>query len=281
MSAGPDQARGGDARRAFAAEAARPEAELDLARAALLVAAEEYPQLRAEPYLQRLEEMSERVRDRLADETAAPVILQELSRYLFEEEAFAGNARAYYDPRNSFLNDVLDRRLGIPLTLSMIYLEVGWRLGLPLQGVNFPGHFLVRYEGEALRLLVDPFHDGQVRFEDEAQTLLDGIYGGTVRLKPEYLRPADRKDMLVRLLANLKGIYLNARDEERALAAVERILLLRPERDVALREQGMLLVRTGRTDEALGVLRRYLEREPPAEDAATVERLLRKLREEG
>jgi regulator of sirC expression with transglutaminase-like and TPR domain len=221
------------------------------------------------------------VRDRLADETAAPVILQELSRYLFQEEGFAGNAAAYYDPRNSFLNDVLDRRLGIPLTLSMVYLEVGWRLGLPLQGVNFPGHFLVRYQGQALSLLVDPYHDGQVRFEDEAQALLDGIYGGTVRLKPEYLRPAGRTDMLVRLLSNLKGIYLNARDEERALAAVERLLLLRPERNEVLREQGMLLVRTGRTDEALGVLRRYLEREPPPADVEQVERLLRELREGG
>ena len=152
------------ARARFADELARAEPEVDLARAALLVAAEEYPQLAPEPYLQRLDVFAERVRDRLSEESAPLVVLQELARVLFEEEKLRGNQEAYYDPRNSFLNDVLDRRLGIPLTLSIVYLEVGWRLGLPLQGVNFPGHFLVRFEGEALRLLIDPFQRGLIRF---------------------------------------------------------------------------------------------------------------------
>ena len=94
-------------------------------------------------------------------------------RALFEEEGFRGNRMEYYDPRNSFLNNVIDRRMGIPITLSIVYLEVGWRLGIPLHGVNFPGHFLVRYAGEAVQLLVDPFQSGMVRFEDESQDLLD------------------------------------------------------------------------------------------------------------
>ena len=117
-----------------------------LAHVALLIAAEEYPQLDPAPYLHRIELLSERVKDRLADESAPPVLLSEISKVLFEEEGFKGNAEAYYDPRNSYLNDVLDRHLGIPITLSIIYLEVGWKLGLPLEGVNFPGHFLVRYQ---------------------------------------------------------------------------------------------------------------------------------------
>ncbi|MGQ0814351.1 MAG: transglutaminase family protein, partial [Gemmatimonadota bacterium] len=139
--------------------------DIDLAHAALVIAQEEYPQLSPEAYLHRLDLYAEMVKDRLANETAAPVLLGEISKLLFEEEHFRGNAEAYYDPRNSFLNDVLDRKLGIPLTLSMVYLEVGWRLGLPVEGVNFPGHFLVRYEGEAVRLLVDPFQGGLIRFE--------------------------------------------------------------------------------------------------------------------
>lgn len=261
----------------FAAVVAQQEEEIDLALAALLVAAEEYPQLLPEPYLRRLDLLAERVRDRLDEETAPLLILQELSRVLFEEEGFRGNAEAYYDPRNSFLNDVLDRRVGVPLTLSLLYLEVGWRLGLPLHGVNFPGHFLVRYDGEAVQLLVDPFQRGEIRFQDEAQELLDRVYGGTVSLQPSYLRPAGRKDILVRLLSNLKGIYLNTRDDRRALAATERILLVRPDAAEEVRDRGMLLARLGFADDAVQELRDYLARAPAADDADRVRLLIREL----
>ncbi|HEU5208405.1 MAG TPA: transglutaminase-like domain-containing protein [Longimicrobiales bacterium] len=261
----------------FAAVVGQQETEVDLALAALLIAAEEYPQLVPEPYLRRIDLLAERVRDRLGEETAPLVVLQELSRVLFEEEGFRGNAEAYYDPRNSFLNDVLDRRVGVPLTLSLLYLEVGWRLGLPLHGVNFPGHFLVRYDGEALKLLIDPFQRGEIRFEDEAQALLDRVYGGTVSLQPSYLRPADRKDILVRLLSNLKGIYLNTRDDRRALAATERILLVRPDAAEEVRDRGMLLARLGFADDAVQELRDYLARAPGADDADRVRLLIREL----
>jgi len=200
----------------------------DLATGALLIAAEEYPQLNPAPYLRRLDLLAERVRDRLGDETAPVVALQEMAQVLFEEEGFRGNEDAYHDPRNSFLNDVLDRRLGIPITLGIITLEVAWRLGLPLEGINFPGHFLLRYPGEVARVLVDPFDAGRFRWEDEAQDLLDRVYGGMVRMRPEFLQPADRSDILARVLTNLKGIYLNSGDDDRALAAVDRILLIRP-----------------------------------------------------
>ena len=265
------------ARSRLAALVARPEAEVDLALGALLIAAEEYPQLAPEPYLQRLDLLAERVRDRLANETAQPVVLQEMSRVLFDDEGLHGNTGAYYDPRNSFLNDVLDRRLGIPLTLSVIYLEVGWRLGLPLVGVNFPGHFLVRFDGEAVKLLVDPFQAGEVRFEDEAQDLLDRVYGGAVRLQTGFLRPATKKDMLARLLSNLKSIYQNARDDLRALHAVERILLIRPEAKEEVRDRGFLLARVGREAEAAADLRRYLDALPHAPDAERVRLMLREL----
>jgi regulator of sirC expression with transglutaminase-like and TPR domain len=261
----------------FAAEVARPDAELDLATAALLIAAEEYPQLVPEPYLRRLDELAERARDRQWDATAPVVMLQDLSRVLFEEEGFRGNAEAYYDPRNSFLNDVLDRRLGIPITLSVVYLEVGWRLGLPLHGVNFPGHFLVRYDGEALKLLIDPFQGGRIRFEDEAQDLLDHVYGGSVRMQQEFLRPAGRRDILVRMLENLKATYLNARDDARGLAALERILLLLPDSPDHVRDSGMVLTRLGRQQEAAAALLRYLELQPEAPDRVRIELLLEQL----
>jgi regulator of sirC expression with transglutaminase-like and TPR domain len=265
------------ARSRFAAMVGLPDEAIDLASAALLIAAEEYPQLVIEPYLRRLDLLAERVRDRLSDETAPVVVLQDVSRVLFVEEGFHGNQEDYFDPRNFFLNDVLDRRVGIPITLSIIYLEVGWRLGLQLEGVNFPAHFMVRYCGEALRLLIDPFQTGVVRFEDEAQELLDHAYGGGVELRPEFLRPASRKDILVRLLSNLKSIYLNHQDDVRALNTIERILLIRPESHDDVRDRGMTLVRLGREAEAIPLLREYLQRAPTAADAPSVRLLLDQL----
>lgn len=255
--------------------------DIDLARAALLVAAEEYPQLPVDAYLQRLDIFAERARDRLAGETAPPVVLQSLLRTLFEEEGMRGNADAYYDPRNSFLNDVLDRRLGIPLTLSIVLLEVGWRLGLPLRGVNFPGHFLVAFEGESMGFLVDPFDGGRIRFEDEGQALLDRVYGGGVRLREAFFQRAGRREMLARLLTNLKGIYLNARDDRRALQAVERLLLVAPEAADEVRDRGILLARAGRVGEAIDDLERYLDLAPGAPDRRRVRGLLRELRDRG
>jgi regulator of sirC expression with transglutaminase-like and TPR domain len=265
----------------FVAAVAAPEAELELAAAALLIAAEEYPQLPVAGYLRRLDELAERVKDRLADETAPLIVLQELNRVLFQEERFRGNLDAYYDPRNSYLNDVLDRRLGIPISLAIVYLEVGWRLGLPLAGVNFPGHFLVRYGGEAVELLGDPFEAGALRFPDQAQELLDRVYGGLVELRDEFLRPASKKDMLVRLLSNLKGIHLNARDDARALAAIERILLVRPDAPAEVRDRGLVLARSGRVEEAIADLGRYLDTASGAPDARRVRRMVEELEREG
>ena len=253
---------------------ARPEPEIDLATGALLIASAEYPQLKAAPYLRRLDLLAERVHDRLSGESAPVLVLEELCRVLFTEQEFQGNEDAYYDPRNSFLNDVLDRRLGIPITLGIVMLEVGWRVGLPVSGINFPGHFLVRYEGEVARLLIDPFDGGKVRWEDEGQELLDRVYGGMVRMRDEFLQPASRSDILARVLTNLKGIYLNTRDDQRALAAVDRILMIRPTAPVELRDRGLLLARIGRNDEAVTELERYLSSAPDASDAQRVRSLI-------
>ncbi len=265
-------------RQRFAREVERPDEEIDLARAALLVAAEEYPQLPEEPYLSRLDLLAEETQDRLADESAPLLILHELLDTLFRRHRFRGNREHYYDPRNSFLNDVLDRRVGIPLTLGIVVLEVGWRLGLPLEGVNFPGHFLVRFRGDAVSLLIDPFDEGTIRFEDQAQELLDRIYGGSVRLHESFLRPARRREMIVRLLNNLKGLYLSMRDHSRALSVVERLLLVRPLAPAEIRDRGVILARLGRKDEALEQLRAYLARAPEAPDAEKIRGMVEALR---
>jgi regulator of sirC expression with transglutaminase-like and TPR domain len=192
-------------RQAFVQEVKRPEEELDLARAALLVAVEEYPQLSVDRYIARLDGLAEEVKDRLDDESASLILLQELLGTLYLRHRFQGNREAYHDPRNSYLNAVLDRETGIPLTLGMVILEVGWRLGLPLVGVGSPLHFLVRFQGDVVRLLVDPFDGGRIFFEDSAQEILDRVHGGSVSVRPALLRTATRRDMLLRLLTNLEA----------------------------------------------------------------------------
>jgi len=265
----------------FAREVTKPEPDINLARAALLVAQEEYDQLPVELYLARLDQLAEEVKDRLADETAPLLVLGELTDTLYRRRKLTGNRDAYYDPRNSFLNDVLDRGLGIPLTLAIVLLEVGWRLDLPLEGVNFPGHFLVRFKGDALDLLIDPFDAGKTRFEDQAQELLDKVYGGLVRLQPSFMRRAGRRQILVRLLSNLKGVYVNVEDYPRALAAVERILLVEPDAMGEVRARGLLLAKAGRRVEAADQFESYLELSPGSADAARIRAMVENLRAGG
>ncbi len=269
------------ARREFALEVGQPDSRVDLARAALLIAKEEYPQLAVERHMGQLDQLAEDVKDRLDEGSDSLVVFQELIRTMYDRSGFSGNREAYYDPRNSFLNDVLDRRRGIPLTLGIVLLEVGWRLGIPLEGVNFPGHFLVRYPGMAIRLLVDPFETGRIWFEDQAQELLDRVYGGMVRVRPRFLKAAGKREMLVRLLANLKGIYLNVQDNDRALAAIERILVIHPTAAGQIRDRGTLLARMGRPDEALEQLQWYLDYAPEASDAGRIRSLVEELRASG
>ncbi len=268
-------------RERFAEEVRRADEEINLAYAALLVAKEEYPQLPEGRYLSYLDQLAEEARDRLNNETAPLLVLQELLGTLYRRHEFRGNREAYYDPRNSFLNDVLDRGLGIPLTLGIVLLEVGWRLDLPLEGVNFPGHFLVRFRGDAMDLLVDPFDGGALRFQDQAQELLDRVYGGMVRVHDSFLKGARRREMLVRLLTNLKSLYLNVRDHRRALAAVERILLIRPIAPGDIRDRGVILARMGRKTEALEQLEAYLNVAPEAADIPRILGLVEDLRTGG
>ena len=251
---------------------------MNLARAALLVAMEEYPQLPVDLYLARIDQIAEEVKDRLDCESAPLVVLNEVIETLYVRRSLRGNRAAYYDPRNSFLNDVLDRGLGIPLTLGMVLLEVGWRLALPLEGVKFPGHFLVRYRGDEVELLIDPFDAGKIRFGDQAQEILDQVYGGVVRLQDDFLRTASKREMLARMLTNLKSLYVKVGDHARALAAVERLLMISPTAPSESRTRGVLLARMGRREEAAEQLAAYLRVRPTASDAGRVRKMLRDLR---
>lgn len=269
------------ARREFAREVERPDEEMNLARAALLVAREEYVQLPVDRYLMRLDLHAEETRDRLGAETVPPVVLAEAVRHLFVVRKLRGNRERYHDPRNSFLNDVLDRGLGIPLTLGIVLLEVGWRLGLPVEGVNVPGHFLVRYRGEAMPFLIDPFHGGMMRTRREVDEILARQQQTPAPVGGRLPGTATKRDMIVRLLVNLKGVYRRCGDDGRALAAVERILVVSPTARRQIRDRGYLLARLGRDDEAVAQLETYLAFAPNAGDVERVEALVRDLKTGG
>ncbi len=203
------------ARERFAQLVSGPEEELDLAEAALLIAQEEHPELDVAGYLRRLDGLAAAVRARLPEAPEPADIIHSLNIQLFGEEGLAGNESEYYDPRNSFLNEVLDRKRGIPITLSVIYLEVGRRLGLPLAGVGFPGHFLVKYSGADGELVLDPFAGGVTLSREELAQKLRRMYGDAnpfLAQIPQLLAPASKKEILLRMLHNLKGIYLQQND---------------------------------------------------------------------
>ena len=260
-----------DARRRFAALVTRPRAPIDLGRAALLIAAEEAPPVCVARYLSLLDEMGAQARTRIDQNQDSPVAT--LNQYLFEELGFAGNRHHYYDPHNSLLHYVLERRTGIPITLSVVYMEVGRRAGIPVEGVGLPGHFIVR-AGDAV--LVDPFN-GRIIDEDTCQQRLDMNYGGQVPLGEEHLRATPARDILVRLLRNLKTIYAQAQLFGRALAVVERILLLSPQTPDEHRDRGILLAQQKRLPEAILELQNYLRLAEQSPDGDRVREELKKL----
>ena len=215
-----------------------PDASVDLAEASLLIAAGEYPELDVARYLERLDEMGREVRGRLPRGAGARI--ECLNGYLFGQEGYRGNAEDYYDPRNSFLNEVMDRRTGIPITLATVYIEVGRRAGLGVFGVGLPGHFLVGAEGAGRSVLVDPFHGGALLSEADCQKRLDRVFEGRVRLGPGMLAPCPRKAILARMLRNLKGIYVKAGDYARALRTIDLLLRLDARSAEDLRDRGLL-----------------------------------------
>ena len=245
-----------DARRQFTDIMAGPDDQVDLAQAALLMACEEYPDLDVPRYLRRVDGLARAVVERLDDDRGPLSAVRALNGLLFDEEGFRGNLEDYYDPRNSFLNDVLDRRTGIPITLSTLYIEVGRRAGLPVEGVGLPGHFVVRVSGT----LVDPFHGGAVLSEQDCQKRLDRIYGGRLRLDETMLAACERKAILARTLLNLKAIYTKAGDFIRALNAVELLLRVDPGALEEMRDRGMLHAALDCYALAAGELEEYLEK---------------------
>ncbi|HUY28931.1 MAG TPA: tetratricopeptide repeat protein [Candidatus Binataceae bacterium] len=268
-----------DARREFSALAARE--PVPLMRGALLIAKEEYPSLDVDLYLDRISELAREAEPIVHAGGDTVERIQLLSHYLFEQKGFEGNRDQYSDPRNSFLNDVLERRTGIPITLSVIYLEVGRRLGMNLYGISFPTHFLVKAVDERGELVIDPFYAGAILSLEDIRARLAQIYGQPVELNPAMLKPVGARAILARILRNLKGIYLGASDWTRALSALDRILLLDPRALEELAERGGLFERLECFQAALDDFQSFLSIAPehPGADAAreSVLRLVRQV----
>ncbi|HET6923663.1 MAG TPA: transglutaminase-like domain-containing protein [Anaeromyxobacteraceae bacterium] len=265
------------ARARFAALVARP--EIPLAEAALAAAEEEYPGLDTRRYLAKLDWLGGRVGRCLAPGSPPRAVLDAMKVVLFREEGFRANEADYYDARNSFLNEVLDRRLGIPITLSILYVEVARRVGLELLGVGFPGHFLVKCPavGATPDLFIDPFNGGDVLAATECVARFKAVLKGR-DFDPSFLDPVDTRHILIRMLHNLKKIYVEQGDDVRALWVIDRLLLLQPGNLEERRDRGLLSARLGGTKAAVKDLEAYLEGAPLASDAKEVASLLQDLR---
>ena len=267
------------ARTEFARLAARE--PIPLAHGALLIAKEEYPDLDVERYLGHLAALGRAAERavRAAENTVERVQL--LSEFLFEQTGFQGNREQYGDPRNSFLNDVLERRQGIPITLSVVYLEVGRHTGLHLYGVSFPSHFLVKAVDERGELIIDPFNGGAILGLEDLRARLNQIYGQPVELKPAMLKAVGARQILARMLRNLKSIYLSGADWPRSLGALDRILILEPRAAEEVLERATLYERLECFGAALEDFQSFLSQAPnhPAADAAreSVVRLARQV----
>jgi regulator of sirC expression with transglutaminase-like and TPR domain len=263
----------------FAQLVRRKPADVSLVEATLEIARQEYPGLdvpACQAQLERLEQAARRAdpgpgfttRDRL----------EALNRVLFEEAGFHGDSSVATDPRGSYLNEVLARRCGLPILLSVIYLEIGRRIGLRLEGVGMPAHFIVRLMGDEPPVFIDPFHRGDILTEDGCGELLRRVSGGRIQMQPEYLRPWSTPRILERILRNLKAIYVQGQDYHRARRIIDLILVLRPGAVEEMRDRGMLAYHSLLFEQAVEDLESYLERMPRAADATGIRTQLQSLR---
>jgi len=257
----------------------RPDEALELARTALLVAAESDPNVDVDVELGQIEAWGDELKSRVEPGWNNLQKLARLRSFLFEELGFRGDRTDYFSPSNSLLHQVVQRRRGIPLSLGILMLELGWRVGMPLEGVGFPGHFLVRLSGEPRDLLLDPFARGMTVREEDCRRMLLESTGGRMEFAPEMLASVPKRDMILRLLNNLKSAYVRRGDDALALGVVDRLLILTPDDAEETRDRGLLLFRLQQYHAALACLTSYLASAPGASDRETIEKHCAALRQ--
>jgi regulator of sirC expression with transglutaminase-like and TPR domain len=244
--------------------------KIDLGRAALAMALPDYPELDVAAYLGRIDEFAVETAKR-CDGGTVEQSLDALNYVLFERHGFHGNRDDYYNPKNSFLNEVLERKTGIPITLSVLYMEVAQRIGLVLDGVGFPGHFLVKHPlPNGVEIVIDPFRRGAIRSREDLRGLLASLYGGAIELRSEFLRAAGKKEILKRMLGNLKAIYAKANDLVRLLSVLDLTLILDPGAAEHIRDRAGVYLRLEYFAQARADFEGYLRLAPEAKDAAAI-----------
>lgn len=255
----------------------RPPEQIDLGAATLLIALDEYPGLNMSGYLKRIDALAERTSAQLLSNAAERPMeaIESINYQLFEIEGFRGNQEDYYDPRNSFLNDVIDRKTGIPITLSVLYMEVGRRIGLKMEGVGMPGHFIVKCRQDGAEIFVDPFGRGEILLEEGCRRKLTQLHGKDFQFNSSCLDAVNHRQILTRMLHNLKGIYWNQQNYTKALGIIEKVLLINPTAAVELRDRGFAHYQLNHLSSAIKDWSRYLELRPEPSDAAEVSKSLK------
>jgi regulator of sirC expression with transglutaminase-like and TPR domain len=274
-----------EARAQFNAQIQRDESALELDRAALLIAAESYPSLDVESYLRQLDELAAQARANDVPAASPVTRILRLNDLMYGEWGFHGNAEDYYDARNSFFNEVLDRRTGIPITLSVVYMEVARRLGLSLVGVGMPGHFIVKYQPPDTQdtedddeIFIDPFNEGRLLSEEDCFRMVLQMYQGRVVFERRLLDAVTKRQILARMLQNLKGIYARSGDHAKTLSAIERVMLIHPAAE-ELRDRGLVLAALARYPQAIADLESYLRTKPEPDEAQAIQTKLKELKQ--
>jgi regulator of sirC expression with transglutaminase-like and TPR domain len=255
-----------------------PDSAIPLAEAALLMACEEYPQLELSPYLDKLDHMAGMARESLRAGDTPVQTVEKINTLLFETLGFRGNTEDYYDPRNSFFNDVLDRRVGIPITLSTVYLEVARRLKFPIAGVGMPGHFIVKFSDRDQEFFLDPFNRGEILTREDCQRRLHEMYGDSIEFNDRLLARVTNRQILSRMLNNLKLIYLKAQAFDKGLAIVDMMLMANPDDFEQFRDRGLLRLQLRQFEPAAKDLNQYLTSCPNAHDREEIENHVKELK---
>lgn len=258
----------------FYQEVQKADGRINVAAAALYIAQEEYWDMDPGLYLSTLNDMAADVRSRLPKHRYPLKVIQVINDYLFNELKFAGNRKDYYHPDNSCLNCVIDRKLGIPITLSLVYLEIAHRIRFPMVGVGMPGHFLVRPVVDEMEVFVDPFNQGEILFIADCKETFYNLHDGSVPWQPEFLSAVLPKAFLARILMNLKVIYLKLEDFDKAVATLDKLLILAPSQYQQKRDRGILHYELKNYDLAKQDLEEYLKRHPRASDGPTIQQIL-------
>jgi regulator of sirC expression with transglutaminase-like and TPR domain len=266
------------ARLVFSELAALDEDAFPLDRASLALALDEYPEIDIQEYRRKLDTLAARAQVCIGIDRDPIAIIEGMNQVLFVQEGLRGNSEDYYDPRNSYLNEVLDRRLGIPITLSVIYMEVARRIGFDIKGVGFPGHFLVKHVAGDKEIIIDPFNLGRILTMNDCQELLDKTYNGRVQMNSSLLQPMDKRSIITRMLYNLKGIYTQKEQHQKALSVIDKILMLNPSAPSEVRDRGLLFMQTSLFAKALADLESYLRDAVAPEDRSYIENHIKMLR---